>query len=107
MTPKLKRLLDDTPALVSGGIVLVLLLCLLALVVWSGLHHPRTALRFLFGTCVGGVVAYRVLRTGGLRLDAQRTVNGGLAKVLGIVGADLALVAGYFAAVVIYQKFVV
>jgi len=97
MTPKLKRLLDDTPAQVSGGIVLVLLLCLLALVVWSGLHHPKTALRFLFGTCVGGVVAYRVLRT----------VNGGLAKVLGIVGAVLALVAGYFAAVVIYQKFVV
>ena len=75
MTPKLKRLLDDTPAQVSGGIVLVLLLCLLALVVWSGLHHPKTALRFLFGTCVGGVVAYRVFRTGGLRLDAQRAVR--------------------------------
>jgi hypothetical protein len=106
VNPKFKRLWEDTPAQVSGGIVLFVLVALLALVIWSGLHQPKTAVRFLFATCVGGVVAYRVFRTGCLRLDPQRTVVGGLAKALGIVGAGLALVAGYFTVVVIYQKFV-
>jgi hypothetical protein len=105
VNPKFKRLWEDTPASVSGGIVLVVLIAFLAIVIWSGLHDPKTAFRFLFATCVGGVVAYRVFRTGCLRLDPERTVVGGLAKALGIVGAVLALVAGYFAVVVIYHKF--
>jgi hypothetical protein len=106
VNPKLKRFLDDTPAQVSGVIVLLVLVGLFALVTWSGLHHPRSALRFLFGACVGGTVAYRVFRTGSLRLDPQRTVTGGLAKALGAVGGVLLLVSGYFAAIVIHQKLV-
>ena len=107
MNEKLKTLWVDTPANVSGCIVLVVLLGILALVIWAGFHSPTKATRCLIAASIGGVVAYRVFLTGKLVLDSQRTVTGWLARVLSIVGFLLALVAGYFAVIVIYHKFLV
>jgi hypothetical protein len=106
VNPKLKRLREVTPAQVSGGITLFGLIVLLAHFIWLGLHQPKSAWPFFFAMCVGGAFAYRVFRIGCFRLTPQRTVGGRLAKMLGIVSAALALVGGYFTAVVIYQKFV-
>jgi hypothetical protein len=106
MNPKIKKLWSDTPAQVSGATVLVVLLALLGLVIWSGTHNPRRALRFIIAATIGGVVAWRVLRTGTLYLDPQRTVTGKLAKVLGIVGAIVAVVAAFFAVAVVYRQYI-
>lgn len=106
MNPKFKSLLDDTPAWLSGSIILVALLGMLVVVFQFG-SNPKTTYPILISTCIGGLVAYKVFRAGKLVLDKQRTVTGKLAKAIGIVGAILALVSGYFFAIAIYSKFVV
>jgi hypothetical protein len=107
MNEKFKKLWVDTPANVSGCIVLVVLLGILALVIWADFNSPTKTIHFLIAASIGGVVAYRVFLTGKLVLDPQRTVTGWLAKTIGIIGAILALVSGYFAIIVIYNKFLV
>jgi hypothetical protein len=105
VNPNLKRIWNDTPPRVSGSIVLIALLGLLAVVIFSG-PNPRTLLPKLVAASIGGVVACKVFITGRLVLDKQRVVTGWLAKMIGIVGTVLLLVSGYFSVILIYNRLV-
>lgn len=105
MNPKWKRLWSETPAPVSGAFVLLILIGLICLVTWSGLHHEKSPVRFIIAAGVGANFAYRVVTTGAFVLDGERTVTGRLAKALGAVGAVLMIEAGYLSAITIYHRF--
>lgn len=108
--PKLKRLLELNilPSKVAGPLVLFVMLVLLGIVIWSGLHGPHLTIKKYFGAVgIGGAVAVEVFRTGGFwHDDEESNVTGRFAKTIGIIGAILALVAGCFAGILIYQKVV-
>lgn len=92
-----KEIWSDTPAHISGSIVLVILIEMVGLVAWSGFCQPASTMKYAIAAAIGGTFAYKIFRHGRITLDPERTVTGKLARAIGMVGAILFALATTFA----------
>lgn len=82
---ELKKIWNNTPAFVSGIVVLaaLLLLILLVTVSYFWTHHV-SCLKYIISASIGGTLAYRTLTNKKIVLDKDRVIVGKLRIVIRI-----------------------
>ncbi len=54
-----KKIKSDTPAHISGGIVLVILIGMVGLVAWNGFRRPASTMKYAIAAAIGGAFGAR------------------------------------------------
>ena len=84
-----RKIWIETPAFISGVIVLGVLLLLIGLVVASCFTHYASSLKYAIAATIGGVLAYKALINRKIVLDEDRVIDGKLMIAIGWISSLL------------------
>lgn len=85
-----RKIWIETPAFISGVIVLSVLLLLIGLVVASCFFtHYASSLKYAIAATIGGVLAYKALINRKIVLDEDRVIDGKLMIAIGWISSLL------------------